>query len=94
MAINRSNLVDQLSRNYPNFIKRDLSKLIDIIFENIKISLKRGERVELRDIIVLEGKNFKSKFLRNPKTNEKVFVPEKKIIRVKISQKWKKSINE
>ena len=78
MAINRSNLVDQLSKNYPNFIKKDLNKLIDIIFENIKVSLKKGERVELRDVIIFEGKNFKSKFLRNPKTNEKVFVPEKK----------------
>ena len=78
MAINRSNLVDQLSKNYPNFIKKDLNKLIDIIFENIKVSLKKGERVELRDVIIFEGKKFKSKFLRNPKTNEKVFVPEKK----------------
>ena len=77
MAINRSNLVDQLSKNYPNFIKKDLNKLIDIIFENIKVSLKKGERVELRDVIIFEGKKFKSKFLRNPKTNEKVFVPEK-----------------
>ena len=94
MAINRSNLVDQLSKNYPNFIKKDLNKLVDIIFENIKVSLKKGERVELRDVIIFEGKKFKSKFLRNPKTNEKVFVPEKRIIRVKISQKWKKSINE
>ena len=94
MAINRSNLVDQLSKNYPNFIKKDLNKLIDIIFENIKVSLKKGERVELRDVIIFEGKKFKSKFLRNPKTNEKVFVPEKRIIRVKISQKWKKNINE
>ena len=94
MAINRSNLVDQLSKNYPNFIKKDLNKLIDIIFKNKKLSLKKGERVELRDVIIFEGKKFKSKFLRNPKTNEKVFVPEKKIIRVKISQKWKKSINE
>ena len=94
MAINRSNLVNQLSKNYPNFIKKDLNKLIDIIFENIKVSLKKGERVELRDVIIFEGKKFKSKFLRNPKTNEKVFVPEKRIIRVKISQKWKKSINE
>ena len=36
----------------------------------------------------------KAKYVRNPKTNEKVFVPEKKIIRLKISKKWAKEINE
>ena len=94
MAINKSNLLDQLSKNFPNFIKKDLSKLIDIILNNIVDSLKNNERIELRDVFMFEAKKYKAKYARNTKTNEKVFVPEKKIIRFKISQKWLNKINE
>ena len=31
---------------------------------------------------------------RNPKTNEIIHVPEKKIVRLKISKKWQEIINE
>ena len=45
MAIVKSKLLKQLSKNYPNFLKKDLEKLTNIILEDIKKSLKRGDRV-------------------------------------------------
>ena len=93
-TINRSDIVKEISNSFPNFIKKDISKLINIILETIRDNLRKGYRVELRDIIMLEAKKYNSKISRNPKTNEKVFVPEKKIIRLKISKKWAKEINE
>ena len=41
-------------------------------------SLKRGERVELRDIFTIEPRTQKSGFRRNPKNGDKFFVKEKK----------------
>ena len=57
-------------------------------------SLKRGERVELRDVFSLEPRVQKARISRNPKTNEKVNTPEKKSILLKISKQWAKKINE
>ena len=94
MAINKSDIKNKLSDNFPNFLKKDLSKLIYIILDNIKQSLKKNERVELRDILMFEAKKYKSKHARNPKTNEIILVPKRKIIRLKISKKWSKKINE
>ena len=94
MSIKKSDLIKHLSNNFPNFLKTDLTKLIDIVIDNIKVSLKKNERVELRDIFMFEAKKYKSKFARNPKTNEKILIPEKKIIRFKMSKKWQKIINE
>ena len=94
MPINKSDLIKELSNNFPNFLKRDLIKATNIIFNNIKYALKKNERVELRDIFMFEAKRYRSKFARNPKTNEKIFVPEKKIIRFKVPKKWQKDINE
>ena len=78
MAIVKSNLLKQLSKNYPNFLKKDLEKFVDIIFNEIKRSLKKGERVELRGFGVFYSKIQKARISRNPKTNEKIDTPEKK----------------
>ena len=48
MAVVKSKLLKQLSNNYPNFLKKDLEKFSEIILKEIKQTLKRGERVELR----------------------------------------------
>jgi integration host factor subunit beta len=48
LAIVKSKLLKQLSENYPNFLKKDLEKFTNIILNEIKRALKRGDRVELR----------------------------------------------
>ncbi len=57
-------------------------------------ALKRGERVELRDVFSIEPRIQKARISRNPKTNEKVNTPEKKAILFKTSKEWLKKINE
>ncbi len=93
MALVKSKIIDQLSDNYPNFLKKDLSKLVEIAISQIENSLVKKERIELRDIFTLETKIQKSRISRNPKTNEKVKVPEKKTIHFKMSKKWFKNLN-
>ena len=48
MAINRSDIVNQLKKSFPNILKRDLEKLISIVLNEIKKALKRTDSVELR----------------------------------------------
>ncbi len=93
MAIVKSKLLKQLSNNYPNFLKKDLSKFIDIILNEIKRALRRGDSVELRGFGRISIKTQKSSIRRNPKTGEKVAVPEKKVIRWKQSKDLFKKIN-
>ena len=78
MAIVKSKLLKQLSKNYPNFLNKDLEKLSNIILNEIKQTLKRGERVELRGFGVFSTNTQKARISRNPKTGEKVNTPEKK----------------
>ena len=94
MAIVKSKLLKQLSNNYPNFLKRDLSKFTDIILDEIKRALKRGDRVELRGFGVFFTKIQKARISRNPKTNKKVDTPEKKTIHFKMSKDLFKILND
>ena len=93
MAVVKSKLLENLSDNYPNFLKKDLTKLVDIILLQVEESLKREERVELRDIFTLETKIQKARLSKNPKTNEEVKVNEKKTVQFKMSKKWFNNIN-
>ena len=94
MSAVKSDLIKELSNNYPNFLRKDLVKLFDILIYEIQDSLKRGERVELRDLFTLEPRIQKARISRNPKTNEKVNTPEKKSIVFKVSKNWNSKINE
>jgi len=93
LAIVKSDLLKQLSKNYPNFLKKDLEKFTDIILNEIKKSLRRGERVELRGFGVFSSKIQKARISRNPRTNEKVNTPEKKTIHFKMSKDLFKILN-
>ena len=94
MSVAKSDLIKELSKNYPNFYKKDLIKLFDIITYEMKESMKRGERVELREVFSLEPRIQKARISRNPKTNEKVNTPAKKSVLLKISKEWATRINE
>ena len=93
MAIVKSKLIKQLSRSYPNFLKKDLEKFTEIILKEIKRTLRRGERVELRGFGVFSTNLQKARISRNPKTGEKVHTPEKKTIHFKMAKDLFKKIN-
>ena len=94
MSIVKSDLIKELANSYPNFIRKDLVRFIDLVLYEMINSLKRGERVELRDIFTIEPRIQKSGFRRNPKNGKTFFAKEKKKIFFKMSKKWTKKINE
>ena len=93
MGIVKSKLLKQISKNYPNFLKKDLDKFTNIILSEIKNTLKRGERVELRGFGTWSTHIQKARISRNPKTGEKVDTPEKKTIHFKFGKELFDKIN-
>ena len=93
MAIVKSKLLKQLSNNYPNFLKKDLEKFTNIILSEIKKTLRKGDRVELRGFGVFSTNVQRARISRNPKTGEKVNTPEKKVISWKMSKEMFNKIN-
>ncbi len=94
MAIVKSELIQELKKSYPNFLTRDLDKVIEIILKEIKDSLNRGEGVELRNFGTFRVNIQKASIRRNPKTGEKVNVPKKRIIKWKMSKYLFKKLND
>ncbi len=94
MGIVKSKLLNQLSKNYPNFLKKDLEKFTDIILKEIKNTLKRGERVELRGFGIFSTRIQNARISRNPKTGEKVNTPKKKTIHFKMAKDLFRKLND
>ena len=95
MAIVKSKLLNQLAKNYPNFLKKDLERFTNIILDEIKNSLKRGERVELRGFGMWSTNTQKPRISRNPKTGENVHTGKKIRIHFKMAKElFNKLIND
>ena len=94
MGVVKSKLLKQLSKSFPNFLKKDIEKVTNIILSELKKTLKRGERVEIRGWGSLSTRNQRSSIRRNPKTGDKVAVPAKRVIYWKMSKEMFKKIND
>jgi len=93
LAIVKSELIKQLKKSYPNFLSRDLSKVIDIILKEIKNTLDRNEGVELRGFGTFRTNIQKQSLRRNPKDGTKINVPEKRTIKWKMSKDLFEKLN-
>ena len=93
MAIVKSELIKELKKSYPNFLIKDLNKIIEIILKEIKETLQRGEGVEFRNFGTFRTNIQKASIRRNPKTGEKVSVPKKRTIKWKMSKDLFKKLN-
>ena len=89
----KSKLLKQISDNYPNFLKKDLEKFFNIFLDEIKNSLKRGDRVELRGFGMWSTNIQKPRISRNPKTGEKVHTRKKVKIHFKMSKELFNKLN-
>ena len=94
MAIVKSKLLKKISSNYPNFLKKDLEKFTNIVLNEIKEALERGDRVELRGFGIFSTNIQKARISRNPKTGEKVNTPKKKTIHFKMAKEMFKKLND
>ena len=93
MAIVKSKLLNQLKKSYPNFLKKDLEKVVFVVLNEIKQALKRGDRVELRGFGIFSTNTQKARISRNPKTGEKINTPEKKTIHFKMTKEMFRKLN-
>ena len=94
MAIVKSELIKELKKSYPNFLTKDLNKIVEITLVEMKNTLKRDEGVELRNFGTFRTNIQKASWRRNPKTGEKVNVPQKKTIKWKMSKELFKKLNK
>ena len=90
----RSELLQKLCNEYPNLLRKDLEKILEVIFIEIKEALHRGENVEIRGFGTYKIVRRKARIGRNPKNSKLVQIPEKKAIKWKMSKNLFNRLNK
>ena len=92
----RSEIISKLSdKIHQKLTKYELEKIFDIIIDTIVDGVKQNVSTELRGFGRFSQKKIKEKKnARNPKTGEKIRVPEKKSISFKMSKELRNKINQ
>ena len=90
----RSELLQKMCNLHPNIIRRDMKKILEIIFLEIAGALRRGKNIEIRGFGTYKIVKKKARIGRNPKNSELVQIPEKKTIKWKISKTFFNRLNK
>ena len=90
----KSELLQKLCNQHPNLLRKDIKKILEIIFSEISNALFRGENIEIRGFGIFKTTLRKARVGRNPRNSELVQIPEKKAIKWKMSKKLFNKINK
>ena len=89
----KSELILKLHKKYSSLSFNDMEKILDLFLNNILKGLQNDQKIEIRGFGTFSKKINKEKFVRNPKTNEKIFKKENHKIHFKIGKILHKRIN-
>ena len=91
--MNRSDLINAL-KDKMALSRKDAEKVVDIFFDALKVTLSKGERVEIRGFGSFTVKNYKPYVGRNPKTGEQINVTSKKLPFFKVGKELKEMVDK
>jgi len=89
----KADLVEKIASQV-SLSKKDSETVVNTVFRSIIDALEGGDKVELRGFGSFRTRERKSRIGRNPKTGDKVDVPEKKVPFFKPGKNLKKLVNE
>ena len=89
----KSQILEKLQKKHNNLSEDDIEQLFNIFIKKITYSLKNGQNIEVRGFGTLSRKINKEKFVRNPKTNQKLFKNESYKLHFKIGKILHQKIN-
>ena len=90
----KSELVARLAAANPHLFQRDIERIVSTIFEEIVVTLERGDRVELRGFGAFSVKRRPARVGRNPRTGEAVDVEEKFVPFFKTGKELRERLND
>ena len=94
MSFVKSKILEKLANSYPNFLKRDLEKALDLVLDEIIKAVASGINVEIRGFGSFKIKNLKPRIGRNPKDGSRVEIPAKQGVHWKISKELFQKLNQ
>ena len=93
--MSRAEIIKSLKKKNKKLIRSDLEVILDTFTQSLTNALRNNQEIHLRGFGRFYRKKLKANAnLRNPRTNQLIFRPERDKVRFKASKKLNKLINE
>jgi integration host factor subunit beta len=92
-SMTKSELIESVA-NKLKLPKGKAELIVNCVFDSMEVSLKRGERIEIRGFGSFEIRTYKSYEGRNPRTGTKVDVKPKRLPFFKVGKELKERVND
>jgi len=90
----KNRILDQLANSYPNFLRRDLEKALNLVLDEIIKTVAKDKNVQIRGFGSFKIRQLKYRIGRNPKDESKVEIPAKQSVHWKISKEFFQKLNQ
>ena len=89
----KTDLIEKVSEKITFLNRRQTEKVVNCMFDNIKLALMHGDKVEVRGFGSFTIRSRSPREGRNPLTGDKVSVPSKKVPFFRAGKELKKMVD-
>jgi integration host factor subunit beta len=90
----KSELITRLANRFPQLVAKDADYAVKMILDEMTTSLARGDRIEIRGFGSFSLNHRPPRVGRNPKSGEKVMVPEKRVPHFKAGKELRERVDQ
>ena len=88
----KRDLVEKTTDSLEGYLKKDISRAVDIIIETMAESLNQGKRVEIRGFGSFSVRRRKARLTKNPKTGKIMDIPPRRSLHFAMSKSLKEAL--
>ena len=92
MTLTKSNIVDTVYTR-TELTKKESNDYVNEVLELMKETLEGGEEIKVSGFGKFEVRKKSERLGRNPRTGDEILIPERKVLRFKVSQVLKDELN-
>ncbi len=90
----KSELINRLANRFPQLVAKDADYAVKMILDEMTAALVRGDRIEIRGFGSFSLNHRPPRVGRNPKSGEKVMVPEKRVPHFKAGKELRERVDQ
>jgi integration host factor subunit alpha len=90
----KADIVQAVYTRLGGFSKKESADLVDLVFEMMKETLGRGEKIKISGFGNFVLRDKRQRQGRNPQTGEPIMITERRVLNFKASQLLKQALNE
>ncbi len=89
----KADIVETVYERVGGFSKKEAAEIVETVFDTIKATLERGEKIKISGFGNFVVKEKKARRGRNPQTGSEIEISPRKVLTFKSSQVLRKALN-